>query len=152
MSSIQNIGFSNGWNEIEKGIVLGTKTAVDLKNYVKNFTGFYGEKLGMPTALANVDTDPKAAKAVEDWVKYRQAVATGTISKDNTFQTSYSKKTLKARIDTIKSRLDTMSNTQSQSQIRMQSVNGKYSEANELLSNLLKKMFDNGDGIISNMR
>lgn len=55
-------------------------------------------------------------------------------------------------IQTVKSRIDTLNNSQQQDMLRMQSMMNKRNEAYELMTNFIKKMQESRSGILGNMR
>jgi len=55
-------------------------------------------------------------------------------------------------IQSVKSRIDTLNNSQQQDMLRLQSLMNKRNEAYELMTNFIKKMQDSRSSILSNMR
>ena len=59
---------------------------------------------------------------------------------------------LDAAIQTVKSQIDSLSNTQQMDMLRLQSLSNKRNEAFETMTNFIKKMQDNRSSIVGNMR
>jgi hypothetical protein len=55
-------------------------------------------------------------------------------------------------VQTVKSSIDAMSNSQQTDMLRLQSLSNKRNEAFEIMTNFIKKMNDNRSAIVSNMR
>lgn len=55
-------------------------------------------------------------------------------------------------IQSVKSRIDTLNNSQQQDMLRLQSLMNKRNEAYELMTNFIKKMQDSRSSILGNMR
>jgi hypothetical protein len=62
------------------------------------------------------------------------------------------KSDIDSMIQTIKSQIDGMSNSQQMDMLRLQSLSNKRNEAFETMTNFIKKMQDNRSSIIGNMR
>ena len=65
---------------------------------------------------------------------------------------SATKGDLDAAIQTVKSQIDSLSNTQQMDMLRLQSLSNKRNEAFETMTNFIKKMQDNRSSIVGNMR
>jgi prefoldin subunit 5 len=70
--------------------------------------------------------------------------------KDN--PVSVTKGDLDAAIQTVKSQIDSLSNTQQMDMLRLQSLSNKRNEAFDVMTNFIKKMQENRSSIIGNMR
>jgi len=57
-----------------------------------------------------------------------------------------------ANIQSMKSQIDSMSNSQQMDMLRLQSLSNKRNEAFEIMTNFMKKMADNRGSIVGNMR
>ncbi|HZY20504.1 MAG TPA: hypothetical protein VFE82_18690 [Ramlibacter sp.] len=65
---------------------------------------------------------------------------------------STTKGEIESLIQTVKSRIDAMGNTQQQDMLRLQSLSNKRNEAFDIMTNFVKKMQDSRSSILSNMR
>ena len=65
---------------------------------------------------------------------------------------SSKKSDIDATIQTVKSQIDSLSNTQQMDMLRLQSLSNKRNEAFETMTNFIKKMQDNRSSIVGNMR
>lgn len=65
---------------------------------------------------------------------------------------STTKGQLDGAIQTLKSQIDSMSNSQQMDMLRLQSLSNKRNEAFEIMTNFIKKMQDNRSAILGNMR
>lgn len=59
---------------------------------------------------------------------------------------------LETQIQTLKSQIDSLSNTQQMDMLRLQSLSNKRNEAFDVMTNFIKKMQDSRSSIIGNMR
>lgn len=70
----------------------------------------------------------------------------------NTFNGSVPKAEVDAAISKVKGMIDGLSNTQQLDMLRLQSMTGKRNEAYDIMTNITKKLQDNRNSIIGNLR
>ena len=59
---------------------------------------------------------------------------------------------MRAEMDLLKSQMDALSNRQQQEMVQLQHLMNRYTEASNLVSNIVKAQHDMADGIIRNLR
>jgi prefoldin subunit 5 len=108
-----------------------------------------GTKFEVDAALAAEAEGHKKANIAWKSHDYSGAKAVVSVTEN---KASATKGDLDAAIQTVKSQIDSLSNTQQMDMLRLQSLSNKRNEAFETMTNFIKKMQDNRSSIVGNMR
>ena len=109
-------------------------------------------------AAASVKADAKAGDGITLSASDRSAIQGAATSAGMTLPAEMqgtsnpNKGQLDGFIQTLKSQIDSMSNSQQMDMLRLQSLSNKRNEAFEIMTNFVKKMADNRSSIVGNMR
>ncbi len=104
-------------------------------------------------AAAKFKSDAKAGDTIDIPANIKTAAASAGVTLPDGFSGSkVTKGNLDSFVQQTKSQIDSLSNSQQMDMLRLQSLSNKRNEAFEVMTNFIKKMQDNRNSIIGNMR
>ena len=130
---------------VDMGFIGIPYVAPDLATFEKKLAGM-NPKVQSEAGLQLLDKIKTLSKSKDKFTFTREMLEMSTKSK------GINKGQLDGFIQKMKSNIDSLSNSQQMDMLRLQSLSNKRNEAFDLMTNFVKKMQDNRNTIIGNMR
>ncbi len=134
----------NGWTGLSYG--WGGDDAAKSQEMLKRVQAQDLTGANQATDIDRNGTMDASATTVKSWIKQLDAKIAAIEAKPALIAAA------KAEMDTLKTGIDSMSNSQQMDMLRLQSLSNKRNEAFDIMTNFMKKMQDNRSSIIGNMR